>query len=54
MDTLRMIVYRSETAMVGEHLNSAQVKYPGTELEMAFKLGGYTAPNHEKVSNELP
>ena len=26
-------------------------KYPGTELEMAFELGGYTAPNHAKNVN---
>jgi hypothetical protein len=100
MDTIRMIAYRAETAMVGlitgptvdssdarcllqdlflteadilpdpeneqlnirvhsasrpvanrvlaqlfEHLNSAQVKYPGTELQMAFELGGYSASN---------
>jgi hypothetical protein len=29
-----------------EHLNSAQVKYPGTELQMVFELGGYTVSNH--------
>lgn len=101
MDTIRMIAYRAETAMVGlltgptvdspdarsllqnlfqtegdvlpdlenqklnirlhgasrpaanraivqlfEHLNSAQVKYPGTEMQMVFELGGYTVPNH--------
>jgi len=101
MDTIRMIAYRAETAMVGliteptvdssdarrllqdlfvteadilpspetkqlnvrvhtasrpaanralvklfEHLNSAQVKYPGTEMRLAFELGGYTAPNY--------
>ncbi len=101
MDTIRMIAYRAETAMVGlltsptvdspdarsllqnlfqteadvlpdlenqklnirlhgasrpaanraivqlfEHLNSAQVKYPGTELQMVFELGGYTVSNH--------
>ena len=101
MDTIRMIAYRAETAMVGlltrptvdspvlrnlmqtlfqtegdvlpdlenqqlnirlhgasrpatnrafaqlfEHLNSAQVKYPGTELQMVFELGGHTASNH--------
>jgi len=101
MDTIRMIAYRAETAMVGlitgptvdspdargllqtlfqtegdilpdlekgnlnirlhgasrpaanralaqlfDHLNSAQVKYPGTELPMVFELGGYTASNH--------
>ena len=101
MDTIRMIAYRAETAMVGlitgptvdssdarcllqdlfvteadilpdleneqlnirvhsasrpaanralaqlfEHLTSAQVKYPGTELRMAFEIGGYTSPNH--------
>ncbi|MDX2455431.1 MAG: hypothetical protein QNK21_22500 [Desulfosarcina sp.] len=100
MDTVRMIVYRAETAMVDlitgptvdssdarsllqalflaeadilpdpekeklnirvhsasrpaanralaqlfEHLTTAQVKYPGTELTMTFELGGYTAPN---------
>jgi transposase len=103
MDTIRMIVYRAETAMVGiltgptvdssdarsllqdlflteadivpdpeneklnirvhsasrpaanrtlaqlfEHLTHAEIKYPGTELTMTFKLGGYTAPNHAK------
>jgi len=101
MDTIRMIAYRAETAMVGlitgptvdssdarrllqdlflteadilpaleneqlkirvhsasrpaanraltqlfDHLNSAQVKYPGTQLRMTFELGGYTVPNH--------
>ena len=101
MDTIRMIAYRAETAMVGlltgptvdspdarsllqnlfqteadmlpdlenqklnirlhgasrpaanraivqlfEHLNSTQVKYPGTELQMVFELGGYTVSNH--------
>jgi hypothetical protein len=101
MDTIRMIAYRAETAMVGlvtsptvdstdarsllqtlfqsegdvlpdlekqqlnirvhsasrpaanrsltqlfEHLNSAQVEYPGTELQMVFQLGGRTALNH--------
>jgi len=101
MDTIRMIAYRAETAMVGlitgptvdspdarsllqtlfqtdgdvlpdienqqlnirlhgasrpaanralaqlfERLNSAQVKYPGTELQMVFEFGGYTASNH--------
>jgi transposase len=100
MDTIRMIAYRAETAMVGlitgptvdssearrllqdlfqteadilpdpdngqlnvsvhgasrpaanqaiipllEHLNRAQVKYPGTDLRMTFELGGYAAPN---------
>jgi hypothetical protein len=99
MDTIRMIAYRSETAMVGlltgptvnssdarrllqdlftteadilpspeadqlkirvhsasttaanralvqlfEHLNNAQVKYPGTRMRLAFELGGYCAP----------
>jgi hypothetical protein len=101
MDTIRMIAYRAETAMVGlvtsptvdstdarsllqtlfqsegdvlpdlekqqlnirvhsasrpaanrsltqlfEHLNSAQVEYPGTELQMVFQPGGRTALNH--------
>ena len=101
MDTIRMIAYRAETAMVGlltgptvdspdarnllqnlfqtegdvlpdlenqklnirlhgasrpaanralvqlfEHLNSAQVKYPGTELQMVFELGGYNVSNY--------
>ncbi len=101
MDTIRMIAYRAETAMVGlitgptvdssdarrllqdlfvteadilpspetdklnvrvhtasrpaanralvklfEHLNSAQVKYPGSEMRLNFELGGYTAPNY--------
>jgi len=99
MDTIRMIAYRAETAMVGlitgptvdssdarrllqnlfvteadilpdpeneqlnirvhsasrpaanralvqlfEHLNKAQVKYPGTEMRLAYELGGYTSP----------
>ena len=103
MDTIRMIAYRAETAMVGlitgptvdssdarrllqdlfvteadilpdpeneqlnirvhsasrpaanralaqlfEHLNNAEVKYPGTEMRLAFELGGYTSPNHAK------
>ncbi len=101
MDTIRMIAYRAETAMVGlitgptvdssdarrllqdlfvteadilpdpeneqlnirvhsasrpaanralaqlfEHLNNAEVKYPGTEMRLVFELGGYTSPNH--------
>ena len=101
MDTIRMIVYRAETAMVGlitgptvdssdarrllqdlfvteadirpdpeneqlnirvhsasrpaanralaqlfEHLNKAEVKYPGTEMRMVYELGGDTAPNY--------
>ena len=101
MDTIRMIAYRAETAMVGlitgptvdssdarrllqdlfvteadilpdheneqlnirvhsasrpaanralaqlfEHLNNAEVKYPGTEMRLAFELGGYTSPNY--------
>jgi transposase len=101
MDTIRMIAYRAETAMVGlitgptvdssdarrllqdlflneadilpspeaeqlnicvhsasrpaanralaklfEHLNNAQVKYPGTKMQMTFELGGYTASNY--------
>ena len=101
MDTIRMIAYRAETAMVGlitgptvdspdarsllqtlfqtdgdvlpnienqqlnirlhgasrpaanralaqlfERLNSAQVKYPGTELQMVFEFGGHIASNH--------
>ena len=29
-----------------DHLNSAQVKYPGTELQMVFELGGHTTSNH--------
>ena len=96
MDTIRMIAYRAETAMVGlitgptvdssdarrllqdlfvteadilpdpenkqlnirvhsasrpaanralaqlfEHLNNAEVKYPGTEMRLVFELGGY-------------
>jgi hypothetical protein len=101
MDTIRMIAYRAETAMVGlitgptvdssdarrllqdlflteadilpdpgnkllnirvhsastaaanrallqlfEHLNDAQVKYPGTEMRLTFEIGGHTVPNH--------
>jgi hypothetical protein len=94
MDTIRMIAYRAETAMVGlitgptvdspdarrllqdlfvteaeneqlnirvhsasgpaanralaqlfEHLNNAEVKYPGTEMRLIYELGGYTSPN---------
>jgi transposase len=100
MDTIRMIAYRAETAMVGlitgptvdssdarrllqdlfvteadilpdpeneqlnirvhsasrpaanralaqlvEHLNNAEVKYPGTEMRLVYELGGYTSPN---------
>jgi hypothetical protein len=100
MDTIRMIAYRSETAMVGlitsatvdssdarrllqdlfiteadilpepeneqlkirvhnasrpaanralaqlfEHLNNAEVKYPGTELRLVYELRGYSSPN---------
>jgi hypothetical protein len=109
MDTIRMIAYRAETAMVGlltgptvnssdarrllqdlfvteadilpspennqlnvlvhsasrsaanraiaqlfEHLNNAKVKYPGTDLRLAFDLGGYDAPAMSRVSNHLP
>ena len=32
-------------AQLFEHLTSAQLKYPETELTMTFELGGYTAPN---------
>ena len=101
MDTIRMIAYRAETAMVGlitgptvdssdarrllqdlfvteadilpdpeneqlnirvhsasrpaanralaqlfEHLNKAEVKYPGTEMRLVYELGGYTTPNY--------
>jgi transposase len=100
MDTIRMIAYRAETAMVGlitsatvdssdarrllqdlfvteadilpdpeneqlnirvhsasrpaanralaqlfEHLNNAQVKYPGTQMRLVYEIGGYTSPN---------
>ncbi len=103
MDTIRMIAYRAETAMVGlitgptvnssdarsllqnlfitdadilpdpenkqlnirlhsasrpaanraivqllEHLNSAEVKYPGTQMRLVYELGGYTSPNSGK------
>jgi hypothetical protein len=103
MDTVRMIAYRAETAMVGlitgptvdssdarrllqdlfsteadilpependqlnirvhsasrpaanralaqlfEHLNNAEVKYPGTETRLTFELGGYNALNHSE------
>lgn len=109
MDTIRMISYRAETAMVGlitgpsvdssdarcllqnlfvteadilpdpeneqlnirvhsasrpaanralvklfEHLNNAEVKYPGTEWRLVYELGGYTSPNIPKVSVNLP
>jgi hypothetical protein len=33
-------------AQLFDHLNSSQVKYPGTELQMVFELGGYTTSNH--------
>jgi len=100
MDTIRMIAYRAETAMVGlitgptvnssdarrllqdlfvteadilpdaeneqlnirvhsasssaanralaqllEHLNNAEVKYPGTQMRLVYQLGGYNSPN---------
>ena len=100
MDTIRMIAYRAETAMVGlitspavnssdarrllqdlfvteadilpdpeneqlnirvhsasssaanrsllqllEHLNDAEVKYPGTQMRLVYQLGGYTSRN---------
>jgi len=100
MDTIRMIAYRAETAMVGlitgptvdspaarrllqdlfvteadilpdpenkqlnirvhsasrpaanrvlaqlfEHLNKAEVNYPGTDMRLVYKLGGYTGSN---------
>jgi len=101
MDTIRMIAYRAETAMIGlitgptvdssdarrlfqdlfvteadilpdpeneqlnirvhsasrpaanralaqlfEHLNKAEVKYPGTEMRLTYELGGYTSSNY--------
>ncbi len=100
MDTIRMIAYRAETAMVGlitgptvdssdarrllqdlfvteadilpepeneqlkirvhsasspaanralaqlfEHLNDAEVEYPGTQMRLVYELGGYSSPN---------
>ena len=33
-------------AQLFDHLNNAKVKYPGTELQMVFKLGGRTTSNH--------
>ena len=103
MDTIRMIAYRAETAMVGlitspivdssdarcllqnlfvtdadilpdpenkqlkirlhsasrpaanraivqllEHLNSAEVEYPGTQMRMVYEIGGFTSPKSEK------
>lgn len=33
-------------AQLFDHLNNAQVKYPGTELQMIFELGGLTTSNH--------
>jgi hypothetical protein len=110
MDTIRMIAYRAETAMVGlitgptvdssdartllqnlfitdadilpdpeneqlnirlhsasrpaanrallqllEHLNSAEVKYPGTQMRLSYELGGYASPNYaDLVSDRLP
>jgi hypothetical protein len=33
-------------AQLFDHLNNAQVKYPGTELQMIFELGGVTTSNH--------
>jgi transposase len=103
MDTIRMIAYRAETAMVGlitgptvdssdargllqnlfvtdadilpdpenkqlnirlhsasrpaanraivqllEHLNSAEVRYPGTEMRMVYEIGGFSSPKSEK------
>ncbi len=103
MDTIRMIAYRAETAMVGlitgptvdssaarsflqhlfvteadilpdpeneqlkirihsasrpaanraivqllDNLNSAEVKYPGTEMRLVYELGGYASLNSEK------
>ena len=35
-------------AQLFEHLNNAEVKYPGTEMRLAFELGGYTSPNYAK------
>jgi hypothetical protein len=103
MDTIRMIAYRAETAMVGlitsptvdspdarcllqnlfvtdadilpdpenkqlnirlhsasrpaanraivqllEHLNSAEVKYPGTQMRMVYEIGGFASSKSEK------
>ena len=103
MDTIRMIAYRAETAMVGlitgptvdssdargllqnlfvtdadilpdpenkqlnirlhsasrpaanraivqllEHLNSAEVTYPGTQMRMAYEIGGFSSSKSEK------
>jgi hypothetical protein len=33
-------------AQLFEHLNNAQVKYPGTKMRLTFELGGYTASNY--------
>ncbi len=103
MDTIRMIAYRAETAMIGlipsptvdspkarrllqdlfvteadilpdpenreliirvhsasrpaanralaqlfEHLNKAEVNYPGTDMRLVYQLGGYTASNGDQ------
>jgi hypothetical protein len=103
MDTIRMIAYRAETAMVGlitgptvdspaargllqdlfvtevdilpdpknkqlnirvhsasrpadnralaqlfEHLNKAEVNYPGTDMRLVYQLGGYTGSNGDE------
>ena len=33
-------------AQLFDHLNNARVKYPGTELQMIFELGGLTTSDH--------
>jgi hypothetical protein len=32
-------------AQLFEHLNNAEVKYPGTQLRLVYELGGYSSSN---------
>jgi hypothetical protein len=41
-------------AQLFDHLNNAQVKYPGTELQMIFELGSLTPQIMPKVSDSFP
>ena len=35
-------------AQLLEHLNKAEVNYPGTDMRLVYQLGGYTASNDAK------
>jgi hypothetical protein len=47
METIQIVeefIYRA-LAQLFEHLNNAEVKYPGTELRLVYELGGYSSPD---------